>query len=646
MGHQAKLAVAGALLLSAVVSPAESTAACPNEAVREGASAQLPDCRAYELVTPSDTNGVAPNAAPGQRLGGEGSPGFASPPASPDGDSFLFEIGGTSLDGTEGNGVANVYRAGRGPAGWHSSLLGPTGDQATVAWPQGFSNDHAIAVFSVGHRSLGFSGALDTGAQNGSTYFRSPGSTLRLLGEGTLPAGPDADGNPNGLADEVSAAAKWVSPGGGHIIFQTIGSGPAKGPVRLLPDAPPDGVEAVYDRMPGGLRLVSVLPEGVVPATDSVFRGASADGSVVLFATGGELYARVNGETTRSISESGVVVAGVSQDGQRVFYVAGGGSTEGSLVVWDVASGASEAIASTGDAGFVSVAADGSNAYFVSPSRLDPPKGTEGSPNLYVWDGETTRFVVTLDPGDLARAAQGLWVTVGLAQWPQAVAGRPMLETSRSTPDGDFLAFESSARLTSYDNAGEIEIYRYDDRAGTILCVSCGSAETSPQHPATLASYDFVALGTSASVPNLDESGLAIVFQTANPLVPIDQDDASDVYEWRQGRLSLLSVGTESPSRLLATTPSGRDVFFRTADDLLADGRESGIAAVYDARVNGGFAEAAEGSCPSCAVAPGAPPALPRLKTARRRHRWCFRVRVARRQPIRCVAVSSLRKAR
>jgi hypothetical protein len=37
-------------------------AACPNEAVRTGASAALPDCRAYELVSPV---GLEPRVTPG-----------------------------------------------------------------------------------------------------------------------------------------------------------------------------------------------------------------------------------------------------------------------------------------------------------------------------------------------------------------------------------------------------------------------------------------------------------------------------------------------------------------------------------------------------------------------------------------------------
>ena len=37
--------------------PSAGAQACPNEGFRNGPSANLPDCRAYELVTPADKEG-------------------------------------------------------------------------------------------------------------------------------------------------------------------------------------------------------------------------------------------------------------------------------------------------------------------------------------------------------------------------------------------------------------------------------------------------------------------------------------------------------------------------------------------------------------------------------------------------------------
>jgi hypothetical protein len=52
MGMLGAVAVAAVVAASALAgAPAEAEGACPNEEFRQGLSAELPDCRAYELVS-------------------------------------------------------------------------------------------------------------------------------------------------------------------------------------------------------------------------------------------------------------------------------------------------------------------------------------------------------------------------------------------------------------------------------------------------------------------------------------------------------------------------------------------------------------------------------------------------------------------
>jgi hypothetical protein len=81
-----------------------------------------------------------------------------------------------------------------------------------------------------------------------------------------------------------------------------------------------------------------------------------------------------------------------------------------------------------------------------------------------------------------------------------------------------------------------------------------------------------------------------VFFETADALVPQDTNGLSDVYEWENGRVYLISSGQGTAGSILSGASSnGEDVFFLTTDRLAPQDIES-AAQIYDARVGGGFA--------------------------------------------------------
>jgi hypothetical protein len=562
---------------------------CVNEKARVGASAMLPDCRAFELVTPADPRGADLTTAGGGLLPQLYLPPdrFQSPPAAPSGDAFIFGASGLPLPETGGGGYLNGYRATRGDGGWSTKLLGPTGQQAAIAAPGGFSPDQAYSTFRVTSLDGRYSGPLARAGGNGSNYLRFPDGSLRLVGEGSISDGATPDA---AHVAEVDSVVEWISRGGSHIIFSQ-----GQFPVRLLPDAPPDGVRAIYDRTPLGLRLVSFLPGGAVPATPSIFEGTSADGSTVVFRNGEALFVRLESRVTEEIAGGDVLAAGVSDLGDRIFYVRGIDGS-GDLFAYDTRTEETSSVARTGDARVVNVSADGSHAYFVSSSLLDGSNGTEGRPNLYVWNGSDTVWIATLAEADLSRTTAEGEGAVGLAQWATgsadsaATRGNFLSATSRTTPDGMSFAFESSANLTGLSSGGRFQIYRYELPSRKLECVSCVAQAGSLGDDATFADYSFSVVGFTSVIPNLSDDGKSVLFQTAAGLVDEDTNQATDVYQWKEGRLSLLSGGkSPSSSLLMGATPSGDDVFIRTSARLVPGGQEEGMPAIYDARVDGGF---------------------------------------------------------
>ncbi len=601
-------------------------AACSNGGLRSGISASLPDCRAYELVTPPDTGGHIPTMAlPGGLNFGNN--GCDSWPVSPEAgrDSVLFGFDSGSLPGSGGGGDNDVYEALRTPGTWQSGFIGLSGVQAERASPGCVSPDHRYAFWHV---------PIDRGTlanPTGSQYLRVPAG------------GPEPSSNcapaaePEGLFEWVGcgslgfepfARGKWISSGGGHVIFVTdAAAGPAQ---QLEPCAPPSGTGAIYDRSPGGTtHCVSLLPGDLLPVGGVAFLGASADGSAVAFANGGTLYVRLEDSKTVEVASGGSTFGGLSADGRRVFYLAGGDLFACDLGAGGCAGeGAHEPlkIGSGGESTLVNVSANGSHAYLTSKAVLTGEEESEwgakakaGEENLYAWDGESVRFIGVVSALDVSGefVPDATAVVGGLGQWTSdAVASDqnptrgPGNDPSRTSPNGRFLVFEAHAELTGYDAEGHSEIYRYDDGAPPgkrLLCVSCNPTGSAAQSDAQLQSdpsgvvpfVPFPPVSAITHIANVTADGSEVFFQSADGLVPTDRDGGVDVYEWEaQGRggcvreagcLSLISSGHDSGTDYLyAAKPDGSDVFF-VSSDLLAPQDADGTPSVYDARVGGGF---------------------------------------------------------
>ena len=576
-------------------------AACPNQALRDGFSEKLSDCRAYELVTPPNKGSVVFDSGVNAH-DGEG--------VAADGDALgLFT--GESFPGAPSGGLH--YVATRGPAGWSLEDIVPlesySGALCTEhnSFVEAYSDQTSKDLISFNEDTS----AIESGNNNKESCNTEglqvvPGEPVGyqniLLRDNSTGAYRLVNAPPPGVTP-ANTYFKGASADLSHVVFSERAA--------LTPEAPSlevGGSEDLYEWDEGALRLLTVLPGGAtapgsLAAVQTGSHAISEDGSTILFTSGGDLYARLDGERTVKVDESrggsgasgGGSLDGVSADGSRVLFLDESQLTEHSTA----ASGEPDlyecvlpehathcelsdlTVAKAGEhADVVQVspfaAHDGSHVYFVAKGVLatntreyiDSEGHTvregaaPGQRNLYLWDGETMTFIATLSEED---------------------GGVGVL-----SPDGTWFAFDSVRSLTGYDNTppegGPVhEVFLYDAAANTLSCVSCNPTGEAP------------IIGGGAELASVERRPLAdggrLFFETFEALAPSDTNGQLDVYEYENGGLSLISSGTsESESLFLGASESGGDVFINTSQQLVAQDTQPGMQAVYDARVGGGLA--------------------------------------------------------
>jgi hypothetical protein len=610
----------------------QSVGPCPNTEYRFGLSAHLPDCRAYELVTPPETNGLVPYAAGTGSSPGTGFNDWLVTPRGPGaGETFSYFTDGT-LPGFQGDGRFDGYRAhretGEHPAGgWSSELFSPSFVEAGDSTPdqRGTSTDQRYSFWSSTPKAI-FEGTLPSG-----TYLRSPEGTAAAVCNPVLSQSAFEFVGCGDQGVDPEATNLYVSAGGTHVIFASS--------KQLEPGAAPEGTTTIYDRAAGHSQaaIVSLAPGGSSfgGGENASYVGSNESGDAVLFRVGSALYLHRGGQTVL-VATAPNTFAGVSADGSRVFYATGSGSAPSGLFACDTQAGpctgaGSREIAAEGI--FVNVSADGSHVLFTSEESLTGGEENEagetaeaGKHNLYAWDEDGVAFIGILDSQDFV--SFGGIPTMNVERWTTAInPGTAMgwaLAPARSTPDGSVFVFQSHARLTSYDNEGYGEIYRYDSAAPageTLTCISCDPSGAPPTGDALLEDANSeTGLTPESVIPNVTDDGHEVLFQSPDQLLPEDANEVADVYRWEAGSvagcdrvggcLGLISSGQgESPSYLYGMSADGHDVFFRTVEALVgAD--VAGTTSIYDAREGGGIPEAiaAEGCKGDACQGNGTPP--------------------------------------
>jgi hypothetical protein len=360
---------------------------------------------------------------------------------------------------------------------------------------------------------------------------------------------------------------------------------------------------------------------GTTKRASAYFKGASEDGSRVFFTT----TAPLTGDAEDQSSNLFMASIGCAQ-GAPGCQLAQEQVTSLTQVSHDTIGGQGAEVQ-----GVVRVAPDGSRVYFVARGVLSEGVNAEGgaplegADNLYVYDSERQRmsFIADLCSGPRfsgvvrdPQCPRDLEANNGTRTDARLWGALP--EAQSAGEHARFLVFSSYAQLVASDIDNAKDIYRYDSETGSLERVSVGedgyagegNGEDSAAEPSGAdATIRVGHVGGDAHVFEQQElrtraitaDGSTIVFLSNGALSPQATNGLTNVYEWHEGSVSLISSGNaDQPDRDAVITPSGRDLFFTTSQGLVAQDRD-GALDIYDARVDGGFpaAPAAEEPCVS-----------------------------------------------
>jgi hypothetical protein len=601
---------------------------CPNAAYRVGASASLPDCRAYEMVSPVVKNG-----------GDVSGEAFGQTLASESGErvEFMSKVGFGEVSGS-GNAGYSQYVAERHPDGWVSKGITPTPNVANGG-----------QVFGYKTEAMEFSSDLSIAGVIGYNLPEGP-STARPNSENLYLEDTTTGKLPVALTD-VSNEGEPFPPELPSFFLQIFGKPELGGAtpsldvvtfasrLNYLPEAHGAFNFKAYVYEHGTLKMLGVLPDGSIPPGGSKL-----------------VHEREKGESPRG--RDNLAIEGkdtVSTDGSRILFEVSELPEQifmrknGTTSVMVSESEASEPV-SAENVELLAATPDLKHILFRTTTRLLDSAPPEGD-GLYMYtDGPSPQTESNLTyigplyfPGTFTEIASSLGDVVpgisddGTRIYYNTGAGEIILWEAGQTRHIADSGYARSMGVTADggelsfvgNHTGSLEVYVYRADANTLKCVSCPPTGAAPRFGVETG-RGTVETGVHANNGGtqlhepyrprfMSSDGRYVFFSTVEALVPRDTNGVADAYEYDTvtGQLSLLSTGTgEDGAWFVEASADGHDAFVVTGQKLSRWDPDK-LVDVYDVRVDGGLPEPPALGVPCVGDAcQGTPSASPSFNTA------------------------------